>query len=109
MVFYAAFNSISVISRRQLTLFMPFWVSPVLGWGSEVSCPRTLQRKNPEDLVRLEPRTPEIRVIHFTTEPCRTPLNYALDSYMIKNVVGKGENADSSLFSFSTNVPTGFL
>ena len=31
MVFYAAFNSISVISRRQLTLFMLSWVSPVLG------------------------------------------------------------------------------
>ena len=33
MVFYAAFNSISVISRRQLTLFMFSWVSPVLGWA----------------------------------------------------------------------------
>ena len=33
MVFYAAFNSISVISRRQLTLFMLSWVSPVLGWA----------------------------------------------------------------------------
>ena len=31
MVFYAAFNSISVISQRQLTLFMISWVSPVLG------------------------------------------------------------------------------
>ena len=31
MVFYAAFNSISVISRRQLTLFILSWVSPVLG------------------------------------------------------------------------------
>ena len=31
LVFYAAFNSISVISRRQLTLFMLSWVSPVLG------------------------------------------------------------------------------
>ena len=30
MVFYAAFNSISVISWRQLTLFMLSWVSPVL-------------------------------------------------------------------------------
>ena len=29
MVFYAAFNSISVISRRQLTLFMLSWVSPL--------------------------------------------------------------------------------
>ena len=33
MVFYAAFNSISVISWRQLTLFMLSWVSPVLGWA----------------------------------------------------------------------------
>ena len=33
MVFYTAFNSISVISRRQLTLFMLSWVSPVLGWA----------------------------------------------------------------------------
>ena len=33
MVYYAAFNSISVISRRQLTLFMLSWVSPVLGWA----------------------------------------------------------------------------
>ena len=36
MVFYATFNSISVISRQQITLFMSSWVSPVLGWGSEV-------------------------------------------------------------------------
>ena len=65
MVFYAAFNSISVISRRQLTLFMLSWVSPVLGWGYEVSCPRTLPRKNPEDPVRLESRTPGLRVKHI--------------------------------------------
>ena len=64
MVLYATFNSISVISRRQ--------VSPVLGWGSEVSYPRTLPRKNPEDPVRLEPRTSGLRVKHFTTESRRT-------------------------------------
>ena len=69
MVFYAAFNNISVISQRQLTLFMFSWVS---GWGSAVSCPRTLPRKNPEDPVRLEPRTPGLRVKHFTTEPRST-------------------------------------
>ena len=40
--------------------------------GSEVSCPRTLPRKNPEDPVRFEPRTPGLRVKHFTTEPRRT-------------------------------------
>ena len=51
------------------------WVSPVLGWGSKVFYPRTLPRKNPEDPVRLEPRTPGLRVKHFTTEPRRTPTN----------------------------------
>ena len=40
--------------------------------GSEVSCPRTLIRKNPEDPVRLESRTPGLRVKHFTTEPRET-------------------------------------
>ena len=50
------------------------WVSPVLGWGSEVSCSRILPRKNPEDPVPLEPRTPGLRVKHFTTEPRRTPI-----------------------------------
>ena len=40
--------------------------------GSEVSCPRTLPCKNPEDPVRLKPRTPGLRVKHFTTEPRRT-------------------------------------
>ena len=43
--------------------------------GSEVSCPRTLPRKNPEDLVRLEPRTPGLRVKYLTTEP-RGTLEY---------------------------------
>ena len=70
MVFYAAFNSISVISRRQLTLFMSFLGFSSTRLGSEVSCPRTLPRKNPEDPVWLEPRTPGLRVKHFTTGPC---------------------------------------
>ena len=37
------FNIFSAISWRQY-LCLP-WVSPVLGWGSEVSCPRILPRK----------------------------------------------------------------
>ena len=69
MVFYAAFNSISVISRRQITLFMSFLGFTSTRLGSEVSCPRTLPRKSPEDQLRLEPRTPGLRVKHFTTEP----------------------------------------
>ena len=72
---YAAINSISVISRRQFTLFTSSWVSPIIGWGPEVSCPWTLPRKIPEDPVQLEPRTPGLRVKHFNTEPRRTPLS----------------------------------
>ena len=69
MVFYATFNSISVILRRQFTLFMSFLGFTSTRLGFEVSCPRTLPRKNPEDPVRLEPMTPGLRVKHFTTEP----------------------------------------
>ena len=71
--FFAAFNSISVISRRQLTLFVHLGFTSTR-LGSEVSCPRTLPRKNPEDPVRLELRTPGLRVKHFTTEPRGTHL-----------------------------------
>ena len=74
MVFYAAFNSLSVISRRQLTLFMYFLGFTSTRLGSEVSCPWTLPRKYPEDQVRLEPRTSGLRVKHFTTEPRGTPV-----------------------------------
>ena len=69
MVFYAPFNSISVISLRQLTFFMSFLGFTSTRLGYEVSCPRTLPRKNPEDSVRLEPRTPGLWIKHFTTEP----------------------------------------
>ena len=69
MVFYAAFNSISVISRWQLTLFMSYLGFTSTRPGSEVTCPGTLPRKNPEDLVRREPRTPGLQVKHFTTGP----------------------------------------
>ena len=72
MVFYAAFKSISVISRRQSTLLITFLGFTSIRLDSEVSCRRTLPRKNPEDPVRLEPRTPELRVKHFTNEPRRT-------------------------------------
>ena len=45
------------------------WVSQVLGWGSDVSFPRTLPRKT----WRIKPRTPGLQVKHFTTEIRRTP------------------------------------
>ena len=46
------------------------WVSTVLGYGSEVSCPRTLLWKNPEDLVWLESGTPGLWVTlyHWATQ-----------------------------------------
>ena len=50
------------------------WVLPVLGLGSEVSCPRTLRKKkSPEGPVGLKPWTPGLWVKHFATEPCRDP------------------------------------
>ena len=54
-------------------------VSPVLGMGSEVSCPRHSHDKPSEDPVQLEPRTPGLQVKHLTTEPRKIPsftLNY---------------------------------
>ena len=69
MVFYATFNSISVISRQQFTLFISYLGFTSTRLGSEVSCPRTLPRKTPEHPVWLEPRTPGLRVKHFTSEP----------------------------------------
>ena len=49
--FYAAFNSISVISQRQFTLFMFFLGFTSTRLGSEVSCPRTLPRKKPKRIL----------------------------------------------------------
>ena len=57
MVFYNAFNIIQSYrgNSQQINIFIPL-VSPVLGCqGSEVSCPRRLPWKNPEDPVRLKP------------------------------------------------------
>ena len=73
MLFYAAFNIISVISWRQLTLYMsiPGFTSTRLGLGSVL--PKDIPMKNLEDPVQLEPRTPGLQVKHFTTEPRRTP------------------------------------
>ena len=68
MVFYAAFNSISVISRRQLTLFMSFLGFTSTRLGSEVSCPRTLLQKKPEDPVQLKPRTPGLLTVQVNNE-----------------------------------------
>ena len=57
MVFYATFNGISVISRRQLKIHYSClsWVSPVLGWGSEVSCSTTLLQKTKRIQCGLNP------------------------------------------------------
>ena len=65
------------------------WVSPVLGWGSEVSCPRTLPQKNPENPVWLEPRTPGLRVKHFTTEPPKTPARFLKNPVNLAVLRGK--------------------
>ena len=69
MVFYAAFNTYHGDSSHYLCLF---WVSPVLGFALKCLAQGHAHEKNPEDPVRLEPRTPGLRVKHFTTEPSET-------------------------------------
>ena len=48
-------------------------VSPVQGWALKCLAQGHSHEKNPEDLVRLEPRTPRLQVKDFITEPHRTP------------------------------------
>ena len=87
MVFYAAFNSIEqyfshiTATAHIIHAFLGFTSSRL---GSEVSCPRTLPRKNP-DLVRLEPRTPGLRVKHFTTEPRGTRTKSIQAAFILMN------------------------
>ena len=71
MVLYSAFNSISVISWRQLTLFMSFLGFTITRFGLWSVLPKDNPTNNPEDPVWLEPRTPALRVKHFSTEPSR--------------------------------------
>ena len=66
------------------------WVSPVLGWCSEVFCPRTLPGKKPEDPVRLKPTTPGLRVEHFTIEPRRTPVASLNTGLSQNGILGNG-------------------
>ena len=47
-------------------------VSPVLGWALKCLAQGHSHKKIPEDPVRLKPRTPELQVKHFTTEPSGT-------------------------------------
>ena len=57
---YTDFNSISDFhSYHNDTLHYSwvFWVSPVLGWGSEVSCPRTLSRKKKKKRIQCSSNT----------------------------------------------------
>ena len=51
------------------------WVSPVLGWALKCLAQGHSHEKKPEELVRLEPRTPGLRVKHLTTEPRGTLVN----------------------------------
>ena len=86
MVFYAAFNSISVISRRQLTLFMFSWVSPVLGWV--LKC--LAQGHSREKTQRIQ----------CGSNP--GPLDYESNTFPLSHAgprnVGKGENAGNHHF-----------
>ena len=73
MAFNATFNIISVISRRQLTLFMSFLGFTSTRLGLQSVLPKDIPAKNPEDQVRLEPLAPGLQVKLFTNEPHKIP------------------------------------
>ena len=52
---------------------MFFLVSSSIRQGLFSVIPKNTPTKRPKDLVRLEPRTPQLRVKHVTTELRRTP------------------------------------
>ena len=70
--------------------------------GSEVSCLRTLPRKNPEDPVRLEPRIPGLRVKHFTTEPRGTQVGVNSGNNLVCAEDGVSVGVDGLLVGDST-------
>ena len=72
------------------------WFSPVLGWALKCLALKDTPTKNPKDPVRLEPRTPALRVKQFTTEPrgildVTEKLKFVLAR--VENIVGIGQNA----------------
>ena len=79
MVFYSAFNSIPSYYGDSSHYSCLSWVSPVLGWGSEVSFQRILAKKNPKKQRIQCGSNPE----HFDYESLTLPLSHArsLDSY----------------------------
>ena len=112
MVFYAFFNSISVISRRQLTLFMLSWVSPVLGWALKCLAQGHSHEKTQRIQCGSNPRP-------LDYESNTLPLShvgpylftnlYRLFTILIKeafeNIMEKGGNAaNHNFFSFSHDV-----
>ena len=66
------------------------WVSPVLGWALKCLAQGHFHEKNPEDPVRLEPRTPGLRVKHFIplshVGPCMP-----LDNYLMNKKYSKAQ------------------
>ena len=75
MVFYAAFNSISVISQKQLALFMSFlgFTSTRLGLWSVL--PKGTPMKKPRESSVARTQDPWITSKHFTTETMQDPWN----------------------------------
>ena len=74
MAFNTTFNSISVISRWQLTFFMSFLGFTSISQGLWSFLPKDTPTKYSQDPVRLELGTPGLQAKHFTNKPPRTPL-----------------------------------
>ena len=103
---FTAFSTVFQSSLRQLKLLTSFlgFTSASLGQGHS-------HEKKPEDPGRFEPRSPELRVKHYTTEPRGPPPpphslfpNSAYCLETVENMGGGGKVLAVEIFPFSNNV-----
>ena len=92
MVFYTAFNSISVVSQWQLTLFMLSWVSPVLKAGLWSALPKDTPTKKPRGSSVAQTQDPWIMsqtLYHWAMWDPEISIKYSTINQFIKNIFCK--------------------
>ena len=101
MVFYAAFNIISVISRQQVTLFISLLVFASTTLGLWECLFQEHSRKNQQDPVWIKPKTSRLQFNYSTTPYLSTTqlrLLMTLYKKLSENIVGKEENVGEQHF-----------
>ena len=90
------FQQYFTYTQQQLMLFCLSWVTPVLGWSSEVYFPRTLPQKTQSILCGSSPGPPSQAIYYWATQdPCDkfwTVLNLKRFQITISDRVIMGES-----------------